>query len=80
MRCIACGLDVDENQQFPGFRGPDGRVVEDTVSRFRLEAELRRWTHVTLTAQVGGGSMTLESGHVCPAHDLRDVSVGLRTR
>jgi len=80
MRCLLCNVEVDEKQQFSGFQGPDGRIVEDAVSRLRLQAELRRWKHVTLTAQVGGGSMTLESGHLCPKHELGDATISLRAK
>ena len=68
MKCLVCDRQVDELREFPVVVDAQGKTIEDAMGKFRHQQELSAWTHVTLTAQRGGGSLTLLSGHVCPDH------------
>jgi hypothetical protein len=77
MKCLLCTVEIDENKSFPGTPGPDGQMIEDVMGKWNHSKSLLTWTHVALTAQTGGGSMSILSGHICSAHPVRPGSVAL---
>jgi len=77
MKCLLCPIEIDELKEFPATRGPQGQVIEDIMGRWNHSQALNQWTHVALTAQQPGGSMSILSGHICPAHPIQPGSVAL---
>ena len=77
MKCLLCSVEIDELKEFPATRGPQGQVIEDIMGRWNHSLALNQWTHVALTAQKPGGSMSILSGHICPAHSVQPGSVAL---
>ena len=77
MKCLLCPIEIDELKSFPSTPGPQGQMIEDVVGKWKHGLLLAEWTHVALTAQMGGGSMSILSGHVCPAHTIKPGCVAL---
>jgi hypothetical protein len=77
MKCLLCPIEIDELKEFPATRGPQGQVIEDIMGRWNHSQALNQWVHVALTAQKPGGSMSILSGHICPAHPIQPGSVAL---
>jgi hypothetical protein len=77
MKCLLCPAEIDELKAFPPTPGPQGQMIEDIIGKWNHSQALVTWTHVALTAQKGGGSMSILSGHVCPAHPVKPGSVAL---
>jgi hypothetical protein len=77
MKCLLCPAEIDELKAFPPSPGPQGQMIEDVMGKWNHSQALVAWTHVALTAQKGGGSMSILSGHVCPAHTIKPGSVAL---
>jgi len=77
MKCLLCAVEIEENKAFPPMPGPQGQMIEDIVGKWNHSQKLVLWTHVALTAQTGGGSMAILSGHICPAHPVKPGSVAL---
>ena len=77
MKCLICSNEIDELKAFPSALGPSGQVIEDVMGQWKHQQALGTWTHVMLTAQTGGGSLTVLSGHICPAHPVKAGSVAL---
>ena len=75
MKCLVCDREIDELREFASAVDAAGKLVEDALGKLRHQQELARWVHVGLTAQTAGGSVSVFSGHVCPAHDLGDLSL-----
>ena len=77
MKCLLCAAEIDELKAFPPTPGPQGQMIEDIMGKWNHSQLLVSWTHVALTAQTGGGSMSLLSGHICPVHPVKPGSVAL---
>ena len=77
MKCLLCPAEIDELKAFPPTPGPQGQMIEDIIGKWNHSQALVTWTHVALTAQKGGGSMSILSGHICPAHPIKPGSVAL---
>ena len=77
MKCLLCPAEIDELKAFPPSPGPQGQMIEDVMGKWNHSQLLVTWTHVALTAQKGGGSMSILSGHICPAHPVKPGSVAL---
>ena len=77
MKCLLCPTEIDELKAFPPSPGPQGQMIEDVMGKWNHSQALVAWTHVALTAQKGGGSMSILSGHICPAHSVKPGSVAL---
>ena len=77
MKCLLCPVEIDELKAFPPSPGPQGQMIEDVVGKWHHSQALTAWTHVALTAQMPGGSMSILSGHICPAHPVKPGSVAL---
>jgi hypothetical protein len=77
MKCLICSVEIDELKAFPPAPGPNGQPIEDVMGKWTHSQALLTWTHVALTAQKGGGSMSILSGHICPAHPVEPGSVAL---
>ena len=77
MKCLLCPVEINELKAFPVTIGPQGQKIEDVMGQWQHAQDLARWTHVALTAQMPGGSMSILSGHVCPAHPVKPGSVAL---
>lgn len=77
MKCLLCPAEIDELKAFPPSQGPNGQLIEDIMGKWQHSQVLVTWTHVALTAQKGGGSMSILSGHICPAHSVKPGSVAL---
>ena len=77
MKCLLCPTEIDELKAFPSTPGPQGQMIEDIMGKWNHSQALVAWTHVALTAQKGGGSMSILSGHICPAHPVKPGSVAL---
>lgn len=77
MKCLLCEQTIDETKEFPASVGPQGQQIEDVMGRWKHSQALAAWTHVALTAQVGGGTLVVLSGHVCPAHAVKAGSIAL---
>jgi hypothetical protein len=77
MKCLLCSAEIDEVKVFPPMPGPHGQMIEDVVGKWNHSQVLVTWTHVALTAQKGGGSMSILSGHICSAHPVKPGSVAL---
>ena len=80
MKCLVCASTIDERKAFPPTVGPGGVQIEDTLGRWKHAQAVGAWTHVTLTAQVSGGSKTILSGHVCPNHLISNDGIQLAAR
>ena len=77
MKCLLCPVEIDELKAFPSTPGPQGQMIEDIMGKWNHSQALIAWTHVALTAQMPGGSMSILSGHICPAHPVKPGSVAL---
>jgi len=77
MKCLLCPAEIDELKAFPPTPGPQGVMIENIIGKWEHSQLLVTWTHVALTAQKGGGSMSILSGHICPAHPVNPGSVAL---
>jgi hypothetical protein len=77
MKCLLCPTEIDELKAFPPSPGPQGQMIEDILGKWEHSKALTTWTHVALTAQMPGGSMSILSGHICPAHPVKPGSVAL---
>jgi hypothetical protein len=77
MKCLLCPVEIDELKTFPSSIGPQGQKIEDVMGQWQHSQALAGWTHVALTAQKSAGSMSLLSGHICPAHPVKPGSVAL---
>lgn len=77
MKCLLCPTEIDELREFPTTIGPQGQKIEDIMGRWKHSQSLATWTHVALTAQKPGGSMSILSGHICPGHLVSPGSVAL---
>ena len=75
MKCLACPAEIDDQKSFPAAVGPQGQIIEDAMGRWKHASELALWTHVTLTAQVATGCLTVLSGHICPKHLVSELKV-----
>ena len=77
MKCLLCPVEIDELKDFPITIGPQGQKIEDIMGKWNHSQALAKWTHVALTAQKPSGSMSILSGHICPAHPVSPGSVAL---
>ena len=77
MKCLVCSAEIDELKEFPAAVGPQGQLIEDTLGKWKHVQAVGGWTHVTLTAQVSAGTVTVLSGNVCPAHPVTAESIML---
>lgn len=75
MKCLVCPSEIDELKEFPPTIGPGGVQIEDTLGKWKHSQTVGAWTHVTLTAQISAGTVTILSGHVCPAHPVTPDSI-----
>jgi len=80
MKCLLCPTEIDELKGFPPTVGPGGVQIEDTLGKWKHSQSVAAWTHVTLTAQVPAGSVTILSGHICPAHAISPEGIGLSAK
>lgn len=80
MKCLICTTEIDELKEFPAEVGPGGQLIEDTLGKWKHAQAVGAWTHVTLTAQVSAGTITVLSGNVCPAHPVSAESLILATK
>jgi hypothetical protein len=77
MKCLLCPIEINELKEFPATVGPQGQLIEDVLGRWNHSQALAGWTHVSLSAQAGGGSMSILSGHICPEHSVTAGSIAL---
>jgi hypothetical protein len=77
MKCLLCPAEIDALKAFPPQIGPQGQVIEDIMGKWNHAQAVGAWVHVALTAQTGGGSLTVLSGHICPAHPVKAGSIAL---
>jgi hypothetical protein len=77
MKCLLCSAEIDEYKSFPVVTGPQGQRIEDVMGQWTHGQALSSWTHIALTAQHGGGTLVLLSGHICPAHPVKAGSIAL---
>jgi hypothetical protein len=80
MKCLVCSAEIDELKEFPATPGPGGQLIEDTLGKWKHSQAVGAWTHVTLTAQVSAGTVTVLSGNVCPAHPVTAAGIMLAAR
>ena len=80
MKCLICPAEIDELKEFPATPGLGGQLIEDTLGKWKHAQAVRAWTHVTLTAQVSAGTVTVLSGNVCPAHPVTAEGIMLAER
>lgn len=80
MKCLVCSTEIDELKEFPATPGPGGQLIEDTLGKWKHSQAVGAWTHVTLTAQVSAGTVTVLSGNVCPAHFVTAANIMLAAR
>ena len=80
MKCLICSAEIDELREFPPTVGPGGVQIEDTLGRWKHSQAVGAWTHLTLTAQVPAGTVTVLSGHICPAHVISSDGIALAAK
>jgi hypothetical protein len=80
MKCLICQAEIDELKEFPATPGPGGQLIEDTLGKWKHAQAVGAWTHVTLTAQVSAGTVTVLSGNVCPAHPVTSEGLMLAAK
>jgi hypothetical protein len=80
MKCLLCPTEIDELRAFPPTVGPGGVSIEDTLGKWKHAQAVAAWTHLTLTAQLPAGSLTVLSGHVCPEHSISADGIALAAK
>jgi len=75
MKCLVCTQEIDELKEFPPTIGPGGVQIEDTLGKWKHSQAVGAWIHLTLTAQVSAGTVTVLAGHVCPLHPTASITL-----